>query len=193
MRLALFGGTFNPIHIGHLYVAEEVLVSLRYDKVVFVPAYRPAHKSISPSDDPKNRLAMVQLAVKDRSEFLVEDCEILRQSTSYTLDTIDYLYRSYSITGRIGLIIGEDLVAGFPTWKMVHELLQKVDIVIAYRTQRVPFPFPVPVQYVENLVLPISSSDIRRRVRERKAFRYLVPETVYGYIQDKGLYLYEDD
>ncbi len=188
MRLALLGGTFNPIHIGHLYIAEEVLVTLGYDRIVFVPSYRPAHKTVSEKDDPEKRLEMVRLATEGREEFLVEDCEILRRNTSYTMDTIEYLYHRYPITGKIGLIIGEDLVPGFPTWKMVDRLLKEVDIIVAYRTKREPFPYPVQVSYIENIVLPISSSEIRARVKRGKAFRYLVPDSVYWYIRRQGLY-----
>jgi nicotinate-nucleotide adenylyltransferase len=107
------------------------------------------------------------------------------------MDTIEYLYRQYPVTGRIGLIIGEDLVPGFPTWKMVDRLLNAVDILVAYRTKREPFPYPVQVQYIENLVLPISSSEIRARVKAGKAFRYLVPDSVYWYIREQGLYQHE--
>lgn len=191
MKLALLGGTFNPIHIGHLYIAEEVLVTLGYERIVFVPSYRPAHKAVSERDDPHKRLEMVRLATEGREEFIVEDCEILRKDTSYTMDTIEYLYRQYPVTGKIGLIIGEDLVPGFPTWKMVDRLLKEVDIIVAYRTKREPFPYPVRVQYIENLVLPISSSEIRARVKAGKAFRYLVPDPVYWYIRKQGLYQHE--
>ncbi|MCX7788292.1 MAG: nicotinate (nicotinamide) nucleotide adenylyltransferase [Spirochaetes bacterium] len=188
MRLALLGGTFNPIHIGHLYIAEEVLISLKYDRIVFVPSYRPAHKTVSNMDDPQKRLEMVRLATEGREEFIVEDCEILRKDTSYTMDTIEYLYHRYPVTGKIGLIIGEDLVPGFPTWKMVDRLLKEVEIIIAYRTKREPFPYPVQVQYIENVVIPISSSEIRARIKAGKAFRYLVPDAVYQYIREQGLY-----
>jgi len=191
MRLALLGGTFNPIHIGHLYIAEEVLVSLGYDRIVFVPSYRPAHKTVSAKDDPQKRLEMVRLATEGREEFIVEDCEILRKDTSYTMETIEYLYHRYPVKGKIGLIIGEDLVPGFPTWKRVDRLLEEVEIIVAYRTKREPFPYPVQVQYIENLVIPISSSEIRARVKAGKAFRYLVPDSVYRYIREHRLYQYE--
>ena len=104
------------------------------------------------------------------------------------MDTIEYLYKRYPITGKIGLIIGDDLVPGFPGWRRVEDLLKVVDIIVAYRLRREPFPYPVPITYVENLLIPISSSDIRKRVQEGKAFRYLVPEPVYEYICSQGLY-----
>lgn len=188
MKLALLGGTFNPIHNGHLFIAEEVLRSLGYDRVVFVPSFKPAHKEISAEDDPEKRLAMVRLAIGEREEFLVDDCELQRRGTSYTMETIDYLNRKHRIDGRIGLIIGDDLVAGFGKWKMVDRLLSEVDIIIARRISPEKVEFPGPAAYLENALLPISSSDIRERVRTDKAFRYLVPEEVYLYIVKERLY-----
>ena len=189
MKLALLGGTFNPLHIGHLFLAEEVLLSIGYDRVVFVPSYKPAHKTLNSSDDPRKRLEMVHLAVEGRSEFFVEACEIFRASTSYTMDTIDYLTEKYPIEGKIGLVIGDDLVEGFRKWKMVDRLLATVKVVLAHRTSAARLPFPGDHVYLENAVLPISSSDIRDRVRAGKAYRYLVPEKIYDYIRKEGLYL----
>ena len=131
---------------------------------------------------------MVRLAVEGRDEFFVEDCEILRASTSYTMETIDYLAEKYPVEGKIGLVIGDDLVAGFHKWKMVARLLATVKVVIAHRESAARLPFPAEHVYLENAVLPISSSDIRERVRTGKAFRYLVPENVYDYIRKEDLY-----
>lgn len=189
IKLALLGGTFNPIHMGHLFLAEEVLRSLHYERVAFVPSYRPAHKSLNPADDPRKRLEMVKLAIEGRDEFFVEDCEILRASTSYTMDTVDYLQVKCDVEGKIGLVIGDDLVPGFRTWKMVDRLLSTVRVVIAHRSTPERLPFPGDHVYLENAVLPISSSDIRARVRGGKAFRYLVPEKIYEYIREERLYL----
>ncbi len=189
MRLALLGGTFNPPHVGHLFLAEEVLRSLNFDRVVFVPSFKPAHKALDDGDDPEKRLDMVRLAVEGREEFFVEGCEIARASTSYTMDTIDYLMSGYEVEGKVGLVIGDDLVPGFRTWKMVDRLLTTVQVVIAHRSTSERLPFPGDHVYLENAVLPVSSSDIRERVRRGKAYRYLVPEKVYDYIRNERLYL----
>jgi nicotinate-nucleotide adenylyltransferase len=188
MKFALLGGTFNPIHNGHLFIAEEVLVSLGYDRILFIPAFKPAHKSLNQNDDPEKRLAMVRLALKGRKEFLLEDCEIRRQGTSYTMETIDYMLDKYPIEGKPGLIIGDDLLSGFSTWKMVDRLLATVKIIIAHREKVEKVPFPGDHQYIGNSLLPVSSSEIRRRVKERQAFRYLLPESVYEYICREGVY-----
>lgn len=188
MKVALLGGTFNPIHNGHLFLAEEVRVSLGYDRIVFVPSFRPAHKDVHFSDNPEFRLEMVRLAAAGRKEFLVDDCEIRRRGTSYTMETIDHLAEKFSVEGRIGLIIGDDLVSGFAKWKMVDRLLATVRVIIAHRTTAGNLPFPGDHVYVANPILPVSSSEIRRRVSNNEAFRYLVPETVYEYIRDHDLY-----
>ena len=188
MKIALLGGTFNPVHIGHLFIAEEVLVSQGYDRIVFVPSFRPAHKDVSPDDAPLLRLEMTRLAAAGRPEFIVEDCEIRRRGTSYTMETIEYLSARYPVDGKIGIIIGDDLVPGFRTWKMADRLLETCRIVIARRHSELPLPFPGDHVYVDNAILPISSSDIRRRVSKDEAFRYLVPETVYEFIRKHKLY-----
>ena len=188
MRMALLGGTFNPIHMGHLFIAEVVLVSLGYDRIVFVPSFRPAHKDVLPGDDPELRLEMARIATAGRREFIVEDCEIRRRGTSYTMDTIEHLAARYPVEGKIGLIIGDDLVPGFHTWKMVDKLREACRVLITRRQWEQELPFSGDHAYIDNTVLRISSSDIRRRVSKNEAFRYLVPETVYDFIRTNGLY-----
>jgi nicotinate-nucleotide adenylyltransferase len=188
MKIALMGGTFNPIHNGHLFIAEEVLLSLGYDKVVFVPSFKPAHKNVSSDDKPELRLEMTRLAVQGRLEFAVDACEVERRGTSYTMETIDCLQSKFPVEGKIGLIIGDDLVPGFKTWRMVDRLLATVRVIIARRTTDRRLPFPGDHVYIDNSLLPISSSEIRRRVSQNEAFRYLVPENVYEFIQNRRLY-----
>ncbi|AEJ61327.1 nicotinate-nucleotide adenylyltransferase [Spirochaeta thermophila DSM 6578] len=188
MRVLLFGGTFNPIHVGHLFVAEEACVELGYEKVIFVPAYRPAHKVLADHDDPMHRYEMVERATAGNPRFTVDDCEIRRQGTSYTLDTITYLMETLPLTGKLGLLIGDDLVPGFSSWKHADILPELVDIVIARRTSSSPYEVPWRHTYITNTIIHISSSEIRERVAQGKAFRYLVPEPVYEYIVEHGLY-----
>ncbi|MEM5948908.1 nicotinate (nicotinamide) nucleotide adenylyltransferase [Spirochaetia bacterium 38H-sp] len=188
MKLLMFGGTFNPVHIGHLFIAEEARVSLGYDKVIFVPAYKPAHKQIVSGVLPEDRLNMLSLAIKNNEFFSVDDCEITRRGVSYTLDTIDYLYNRFSPEGKLGLLIGDDLVPGFSTWKKADVLPELVDIVIARRTSESPYKVEWRHRYITNTIIHVSSSDIRNRVAENRAFRYLVPYEVYEYISKKGLY-----
>ena len=188
MKIAVFGGTFNPIHCGHLFLAEQVL-HLGYERIIFVPSFRPAHKDIDTKDSPGLRLQMTRLACADREEFIVEDCEILRAGISYTIQTIEDLMKKYTISGKPGLIIGDDLVAGFDSWKMADVLRKTVRIIIAHRTTGERFPFDGDHLYIDNAILPLSSSDIRRRIVEGRAYRYLLPEVVYAFIRSRRLYL----
>ncbi|MDR3200284.1 MAG: nicotinate (nicotinamide) nucleotide adenylyltransferase [Spirochaetales bacterium] len=187
MKIAVLGGTFNPIHNGHLFLAEEVL-SLGYERVIFVPSHKPAHKEVNAHDDPLMRLEMTRLACAGREEFIVEDCEILRKGTSYTIQTIEYLMGKYDIAEKPGLVIGDDLVAGFDRWKNSDALRKTVRVIIAHRTTEARLPFSGDHVYVQNAILPLSSSEIRRRIQEGRAYRYLIPEAVYAFIRSRGLY-----
>jgi nicotinate-nucleotide adenylyltransferase len=188
VKIAVLGGTFDPIHNGHLFLAEQVL-TLGYERIIFVPSFKPAHKQVGAKDQPALRLEMTRLACAGRQEFIVEDCEILRKGTSYTIQTIGCLMRKYDLTGKPGLIIGDDLVAGFGRWKKAEELRKAVTVIIAHRVSEGKLPFAGDYLYVENSILPVSSSEIRQRIAGGKAYRYLIPEAVYGFIRSRGLYL----
>ena len=115
MRIAMLGGSFNPIHIGHCALADEVRLRLNYDKIIFVPAHiSPFKQDVKPADD-FHRIRMLKAVVRQNKAFDYDLCEIKRGGVSYTIDTLHYLTEKYSgkIEGRIGLIIGDDLVEGF--------------------------------------------------------------------------------
>ena len=188
MKAVVLGGTFNPVHYGHLFVAEEVRTALGYDVAIFVPANQPVHKDPSPVLAPSHRLAMLRLAVEGRPEFIVDATEIERGGPSYSIDTVAGLVPRYGVTGKLGFVIGDDLVAGFPTWKNVDELVRIVDLIVARRTLAGPVHLPHPHRTVTNTVLPISSSEIRRRIGEGRTVRYLLPDRVLAYIGDNRLY-----
>ncbi|NBF40404.1 MAG: nicotinate (nicotinamide) nucleotide adenylyltransferase [Spirochaetes bacterium] len=186
MKIAILGGSFDPVHVGHLFVAEEVRINLGYERLVFVPAYQPPHKNDAPAAGPEHRLRMLELALDGREDFLVETWEIDNRGVSYTIDTVRHLYDRYPVDGRLGLIIGDDLVDGFHTWKGAEELEDMVDIIIATRQGETSARFRHST--IDNSPLPVSSSEVRERVRAGKAYRYLVPESVYGYIRTHALY-----
>ena len=197
MRLAMLGGSFNPIHIGHLLLADEVCHRLGYDKVLFVPVNIPPHKDLAEGASSQQRLEMIQLAIEGNPRFAVETCELERGGISYTYDTIQYLGKKYShqLEGKLGLIMGDDLVEGFEEWGHYQELPELADIVLARRicwdgTQRKDFPYPH--RELENGILPVSSSQIRAAGAASdgngSSWRYLVPESVYRYIIERKLY-----
>ncbi len=188
MRVAVLGGSFNPIHIGHLFLAEEVKRALSFDRIVFVPANIPAHKDASESLPGHHRLAMLERAIAGVPYFAVDDCELSRGGVSYTIDTIPIIAAHFPSEGKLALVVGDDLIDGFGRWKSAAQLANLVEIIIARRSAGESLPFSYPHLRLENLLLPISSTDIRRRIRAGEAFRHIVPEAVYQYIETMGLY-----
>ena len=188
MKLAVFGGSFNPVHTGHLFIAEEVCCTLNYDMIIFVPAKAPPHKDLAPGASDKKRLKMLELAVEANDCFAVDDIEIRRGGTSYTIETIEYVCDRYKTSEKPGLIIGDDLIEGFKSWKNADKLLTMVDLIVVHRESEKRKKFPEKHLYVDNSPLPVSSSNIRKRVASGRAFRYLVPDNVYRFICENSLY-----
>ena len=204
VRTAILGGTFDPVHVGHLFVAEEVLHQLHYDRILFVPARLPPHKNRAPRVSAEQRLGMLSLAIEDNPTFAVDAYEMERDAVSFTIHTVRHLLESGEVKGRPGLIIGEDLIAGFEHWREADEIERLTDIILMRRPGygagaagavedaavrgRPADGFARRHFAVENLGLEVSSSGIRERIRQGKAFRYLVPESVYRYIESNRLY-----
>ena len=188
MKTAILGGSFDPVHIGHLHLADEVKRKFDYERIIFVPSNIPAHKEPEGTTSAEQRLEMLRYALQG-SDFVLDDCEIRRGGISYSVDTVPELKENYRISGKPGLIIGDDLVAGLEQWKEWEKLIKMVDLLIARRVYRESVECTVPHTYLDNGILPISSSDIRKRVRSGGAFRYLLAEQVYGYIVENGVYV----
>lgn len=188
MTAAILGGTFNPVHIGHLCLAEAVRTELGYGLVILVPASIPVHKDRGPVIPGEHRLAMLRLAVAGSDGVVVDDGELVRGGPSWTIDTVRELVPRYGITGRPGLVIGDDLAAGFDTWKDAERLAATVDLILARRTAERHEPFAWPHREVMNPLITISSSDLRRRIAEGRSIRFLTPEPVVAYIAAHGLY-----
>ena len=191
MRFLVLGGTFNPIHMGHLILAEEVAVEFGYNKVLLIPSFQPPHKKLSDDPGPEARLAMIKAAVASDPLFIVESCELERGGVSYTMDTLDYVIASYPMVGKPGLVIGDDLASGFPFWRDPAGIVARTDLIIARRSGCKPGGFAYPCRFASNLLIPVSSTLVRQRVADGGAWRHLVPEGVANYIRDKGLYLPE--
>jgi nicotinate-nucleotide adenylyltransferase len=194
VRIAILGGTFNPVHLGHLNIAGQVKSRFRYRRVVFVPANIPAHKRIEADAGVDHRLKMLELALAPYPDFVVDDCELRRGGTSYTIDTVRELAQSYPIEGKPGLIIGDDLVEDFNSWRNVEKLVELVELIIARRQAEKNAEIDYPCLYVDNSLYPISSSRIREALkadgtrRDLEAARKWLPPEVFGYIQRHDLY-----
>ena len=188
MRIAIFGGSFNPVHFGHLFLAEEVRMSMEYDRIFFVPVNIPSHKIGSTLAPAEHRVAMVRRAVDQYREFVVDECEIRRGGVSFTVDTVRELMQSIPLRTRPGLVIGDDLVSEYHTWKAAADLAEMVDLIVARRTATEHSQFTYPHVYLDNLLFPISSSEIRSRLQTGRAVRFLLPDTVLDYIREHGIY-----
>lgn len=191
MKLAILGGTFNPIHNGHLMLAEDVRKEFGYDKVLFIPAFIPPHKKYTALVSDEQRIEMIKLAIAQNENFAIDTCEIDRKGVSYTIDTINDLEVRYAKTleDKIGLIIGDDLLKDFGTWHLANQLISKVNLIVGKRlTSNSSITSEFKFSQLENSILPISSSDIRQRIIAKKSWRYLVPESVFTYINNGRLY-----
>ncbi len=190
MRLAILGGTFNPVHIGHLSLSEDVHRTLGYDRILLIPAHIPPHKVMAEGASSADRLEMLRIAAEGISYLESDDCELVRGGVSYTIDTIAYLEEKYAhcLDGKIGLIIGQDLCPGFSSWRESSVIAEKTDIIIAKRPLAPILDFMYPFTQLENTLLSISSSEIRKNAASLKSIRYLVPEGVYRYIKAHHLY-----
>ena len=212
MRIGLFGGSFNPIHFGHLRAAEEDREATRLDLVYFIPAASPPHKpeeGLAPAD---HRLQMVRLATKGNRHFMVSDIEVRRSGRSFTIDTVRYFQSSMKGLPDLNLIMGWDQFADLETWKECDELTRLCSIIVhtrlidgqegpplvslaalkrfGYTKQDDHYVHPSghTLSFVSTTFLPISATLIRRKIAARESIRYLLPADVADYIQQHALY-----
>jgi nicotinate-nucleotide adenylyltransferase len=190
VKLAILGGSFNPVHLGHLYLAESAL-QMGYDRLVLVPAFASPFKPGARDTAPQDRLDMLAASMPADPRFAVDDCEIRREGVSYTIDTITDIIDRYRPEGKPGLILGDDLAAGFTGWRSCEKIISLADIIIARRLSSKPVVFPYSYRQLDNAMLDVSSRDIRSRIQNGKSWRYLVPEGARFIIEDRRLYGYK--
>jgi nicotinate-nucleotide adenylyltransferase len=200
MRLGVFGGTFDPIHLGHLIVAEQCREQARLDLVLFIPAARPPHKQEQPLTPFVQRAEMLALALAGQPAFRVEELEKDRPGPSYTADTLAELQRQYA-GAELFLIVGADTLADLPSWHEPARIAEQATLLVVGRpgwnepppeTLRAALHLPeanvLRQQTIAAPLIAIRSRDLRQRVAEGRSIRYLTPRAVEVYIAEKGLY-----
>ncbi len=194
MRIGIYGGTFDPVHLAHLVLAEQCLEQAELDEVWFVPAAQPPHKLGASISAAAQRLAMLEFALAGQPRFRVDRVELDRSGPSFTVDTLSQLHIRHPNT-EWHLLLGADAIRDFPTWREPARILELARIVAVNRGGQ-PLPDLAPVeggaaarvQVVEMPGLEISATDLRARVAAGRSIRYLVPRAVEVYIQQHGLY-----
>ncbi len=192
MKIAIMGGTFNPIHYAHLLSAEEVRDGLGYDKILFIPSARPPHKDRRDIIDPEHRYQMTLLATSDNPYFEVSQIELDRVGPSYAIQTIKELQAFYGEGCELAFIIGADSLIDFKIWKGFDEILDICRFIATtrpnYCLDKVPPDLRNRVEYFSITGVDISATEIRERIRSGRSIRYLVPQPVLEYIERCQLY-----
>lgn len=188
MKIGLLGGTFNPVHNGHLALAQTALEKIKLDKIIFVPAKLPVHKESDRLISASKRFKMVELAIKGYKYFEVSDIELQREGKSYSIDTVNH-FRKIFTGDKLFFIIGSDSYSRLHTWKKISELNQRVTFVCINRPGNTPKSSKHNCRFLEMPALDISSSDIRKRVSKDLPVGYLIPMAVESYIKRNKIYI----
>ncbi len=183
MRTALYGGSFDPIHHGHLILAREAMEQLSLDRIIFIPAAQSPFKLDRTPAPPPVRLAMVRAAIGGEPCFECDDSEVKREGPSFTVDTVE-AWRTKAPGDELFCLIGEDNVAELPKWRRYDDLRQMVRFIVFGRVSSAP-PHDFPCV---NRRVDISATEVRKRVAQRRSIRYLVPEVVREIIETHRLY-----
>jgi len=188
MRTFIFGGSFNPVHNGHLYIIREVFRELGYERAILVPANIASHKENLTKLTPEDRLMMLRAAAEEIPDCIVEDCDIRRGGVTYSIDTVSYILGKYDITGKPGFIIGDDLLPAFNTWREPDRLKELVELIVVRRDMEEMYESEYPDRYIMNRRYTLSSTEIRERVRQGLSIENMVPEKVRELIERNRFY-----
>ena len=196
-RIGIIGGTFNPIHLGHLMIAEMAQETYELDRVIFVPAYHPPHKH-EDVIDAKYRYEKTAAAVMDNPKFTISDVEFKREGPSYTVDTIKYFRAQYGEDKEYYFIAGTDTIQDLPNWKYIDELLGLCHFIGAVRPDGSAAIEKI-IEYFGDLgrdrihllevpLMQLSATDLRQRLRTKRSVRYMIPKAVVQYIAQHDIY-----
>lgn len=213
MHLAIFGGTFNPVHYGHLRGAEAVLAAALADKALFIPVFKPPHKDTSSLAPPVHRVEMLRLAIEGNPAFALSTMEIDREGLSYTIDTLTEIFDTYRPRPEVSLVIGTDSFNDFSSWHRYLEIIELANLVVIGRgtmeLNEISEVLPVElansfcydssddlfkgpkgrfIKFLSSASVDISSSMIRDLVARGEGLKHLLPDKVIDYIKENGLY-----
>ena len=193
MKTCIFGGTFDPPHIGHLLIAQTVFESENFERLIFVPANISPAKKNGDSSSPNERSKMLEIALINNPNFEISDLEIKREGISYTIDTIREFVDDLKLDKEdLFFLMGSDTLKSFHTWKDPEEILNLCNIIVAIRPGFTPSDIPQwvldNIRFANIPRFEVSSTNIRRRWREGKTIRYMVTKEVWEYIDEKDLY-----
>jgi len=187
MRIGIFGGTFDPIHFGHLVLAEQAYEKLNLDKVIFIPSFYPPHKKSPDIASANHRYNMAKLAVQGNPRFEISDIEIKRRGRSFLIDTLRQLKTIFP-KAKLFFISGSDVSDTMAKWKSIDRVLSLAKFVLAKRPGYRLKKYNKNISVISITELDISSSMIRNKIKTDKSIRYLMPLRVYRYIKQRGLY-----
>ncbi|PIW70492.1 MAG: nicotinate (nicotinamide) nucleotide adenylyltransferase [Ignavibacteriales bacterium CG12_big_fil_rev_8_21_14_0_65_30_8] len=186
--IGIFGGTFDPIHLGHLICAQYVFETRELEKIIFVPCNKSPHKKDIISANSNNRIEMIKLSISEIPYFVCSDFEIKQDDISYTVDTLIHFKKKYE---NLELIIGEDNFNTFNSWKDPNKIIELAKVIVLKRDRRENHQeniYEKSVVYLDSPNIEISATNIRNRIKNKQSINFLVPEKVQNYIYDNNLY-----
>lgn len=199
-KIGIMGGTFNPIHNGHLILGQTAFEQFGLDEVLFMPNKKPYYKKMNSAVTDSQRCDMVRLAIRDNDAFTFSDIEIEREGSTFTIDTLRILTEE-NPDCEYYFIMGADSLFHFDSWREPEEITKLAVLLVATRESMASFDIDSQIEYLQNEYedarieclfspsLEISSSQLRKRCRDGKSIRYLVPDSVASYIKENQLYL----
>ncbi|MEW5895490.1 MAG: nicotinate-nucleotide adenylyltransferase [Candidatus Omnitrophota bacterium] len=187
-KIGILGGTFNPLHIGHLAIAQAAQEKMGLDKIIFVPSAQPPHKRITHLASAQDRLEMVCLSIKNNPNFDFSDYEVRKGGKSYTVDTVKHFYEEFGAGTKLFFILGGDAACQLHTWRRVSEIIKYVTFIVVNRPGHDDCVSKIPHHSITMPGLDISSSYVRGRILQGKSIKYLVPEEVFRYIESHKIY-----
>tara|TARA_B100000029_G_scaffold495852_1_gene561346 strand:+ start:483 stop:1067 length:585 start_codon:yes stop_codon:yes gene_type:complete len=194
MKICLFGGTFDPPHLGHLILAQTIFEAEHFDQIVFVPAHTSPHKDKTVVSSVDLRKEMVRIAIQENPNFILSDIEIKRGGISYSFDTIiEYKKKKDINTKNLFYLIGSDSLKTFHSWHNSTQILDECQIIVAirpgFRPSDIDNKILARIQFANIPRIEISSTQIRKRWKEDKTIRYMVSQSVWEFINENNLYL----